>query len=607
MTGRLVPVPVVIPLGVAGILAGLTKRTPRRVADSLAILVSASVLGICLELMALAARQPIVYWFGGWTPRAGVALGISFVIDPIGAGMASLVSLLVLAALVFSWHYFETVGTLFHVLMLVFLAAMCGFCLSGDLFNMFVWFELMSAAAYALCGFKVEEVGPLQGALNFAITNTVGAFVVLTGIALLYGHTGALNLAQIGRTLGSDASPVVVTAFVFIMAGFFVKAAIVPFHFWLADAHAVAPTPVCILFSGVMVELGLYAVARVYWSVIDGPFAPHRAALSALLLTVGAPTAVLGGLMCFAQRHIKRLLAYSTISHMGLMLIGFALLKPDALAGLALYVIGHGLVKAALFIVAGILLHRLATVDEMQLHSRARKLHGIGILWAFAGLGLAGLPPFGTFLGEAAIEDAAKKAGQGWLWIVFLMSAALTAGAVFRVGARVFRGWGTREQTATGAKKIDEKPETISPRHRIPAVMFAPAAVLAALALAIGITPGVRTAAQTAATRMADAAGYQAIVLDHASLPVHPAAVESVFPLSSIVRSIAATLLALSLAAFSLSRYWRRERTLSRPLGAFMRGLQQLHSGHVGDYVALLTLGVAVLGIALRVLMKFTG
>ncbi|MBV9609006.1 MAG: NADH-quinone oxidoreductase subunit D, partial [Acidobacteria bacterium] len=399
MTVQLAPLPVIIPLAAAGILAGLTKWTPRRIADSVSILVSAAVLGTCLKLMSIASQQPVLYWFGGWTPRAGVALGISFAIDPIGAGLASLVSLLVLAALVFSWHYFKTVGTLFHALMLVFLAAMCGFCLTGDLFNMFVWFELMSAAAYALCGYKVEEVGPLQGALNFAITNTVGAFVVLTGIALLYGHTGALNLAQIGRALGNDASPLVITAFVFIMAGFFVKAAIVPFHFWLADAHAVAPTPVCILFSGVMVELGLYAVARVYWAVIDTPFAPHRMALTSLLLTVGTITAVIGGAMCFAQRHIKRLLAYSTISHMGLMLIGFALLKPDALAGVALYVVGHGLVKSGLFIVAGILLHRLASVDELQLHGRASHLHGTALLWLFAGFGLAGLFPFTTFVG----------------------------------------------------------------------------------------------------------------------------------------------------------------------------------------------------------------
>ncbi len=602
----LVPLPVAIPLGTAAVLAALNRFLPRRVADALSILATLSVGAICLDLLRTAASQPIVYWFGGWTPRAGVALGISFAVDTIGAGLAALVSLLVLAAFVFSLHYFDSVGTHFHVLMLVFLGAMCGFCLTGDVFNLFVFFELMSASAFALCGYKTEEVGPIQGALNFAITNTIAAFVVLTGIALLYSRTGALNLAQIGRALGGSVDNVATVAFAFIMAGFFVKAAIVPFHFWLADAHAVAPTPVCILFSGVMVELGLYGVARVYWSAFDNVFAPHRPALTGLLLTVGTLTAIVSGVMCFGQRHIKRLLAYSTISHMGLMLIGFALLKPDALSGVALYVVGHGLVKAALFIVSGILLHRLRSVDEFELRARARDLWATGALCAFAALGLAGLPPFATFLGEAAVEDSATAAGFHWVWMVFFIAAVLTAGAVFRAAGRVFLGWGTANDVG-GAKKIEEGPETedAGVDHPIPPEMFVPAAFLALLAIAIGLIPGVLQAAHNAAATLADASGYQARVLDHAWLPMPWLPVEQVFPLMSIARSVAATLCALGLALFALSPYWRISRnSVFRPVGSLMAGLRALHSGRVGDYVAFLTLGVAAFGVALSVLIR---
>jgi len=259
----LAPLPVVIPLSVAAILSALNKFVGRRLSEALAILTTIATGVMCGELLLQARVQPVIHWFGGWTPRAGVALGISFAIDPIAAGAAVFASLLVLAALIFSLHYFETVGTLFHVLMLGFLGAMCGFALTGDLFNLFVFFELMSASAFALCGYKVEEPESMQGALNFGITNTVGAFLVLSGIGLLYGRTGALNMAQIGRTLGGNLDGLVITAFVFIMSGFFIKAAVFPFHFWLADAHAVAPTPVCVLFSGIMVELGIYAVPRV--------------------------------------------------------------------------------------------------------------------------------------------------------------------------------------------------------------------------------------------------------------------------------------------------------------------------------------------------------
>jgi len=194
----------------------------------------------CALLAHLSANDNLVYWLGNWRPRNGIALGICFVVDPVGAGIATLCSLITLTALVFSTQYFESAGALYHVLVLIFLAAMCGFSLPGDAYNMFVFFELMSASAFALCGYKTEECESLQGAANFAVTNTIGGFLVLNGIALLYARTGALNLAQIAESLGSNIDNLIICAFLLTTAGFLVKAAIVPFHFWLADAHAVA-------------------------------------------------------------------------------------------------------------------------------------------------------------------------------------------------------------------------------------------------------------------------------------------------------------------------------------------------------------------------------
>ncbi|HEU5413482.1 MAG TPA: proton-conducting transporter membrane subunit, partial [Candidatus Angelobacter sp.] len=226
--------PVAVPLCTAALLAAVNQHIPRRLADALALLASLWCVGACLLLLVKSSHGLIVYWMGGWQPRNGAAIGISLTIDPFGAGAAAFASFLVLVALVFSAHYFDSVGTLFHVLMLAFLGAMCGFSLTGDIFNLFVFFELMSAAAFALCGYKTEESGPIQGALNFAVTNTIGAFMALSGIGLLYGRTGALNLAQIGKSLGQTHDGLVVAAFVMITCGFLVKAAVVPFHFWLA-------------------------------------------------------------------------------------------------------------------------------------------------------------------------------------------------------------------------------------------------------------------------------------------------------------------------------------------------------------------------------------
>ncbi len=599
----LAPLPVAIPLGMAAILAAVNRHIPRRLADAAAIATALATGIVCGLLILFSTQAPIVYWFGGWTPRGQVALGISFAIDPIGAGMATLVSLLVLCAFVFSWRYFDSVGTLYHVLMLAFLGAMCGFSLTGDLFNLFVWFELMSAAAFALCGYKIEEPAPLQGALNFGVTNTIGAFLALGGVALLYGRTGALNMAQIGRTLGGQIDGLVIVAFALILTGFLIKGAVFPFHFWLADAHAVAPTPVCILFSGVMVELGLYAVARVYWAVVDGPFAPHQASLRGLLLVVGALTALLGGTMCFAQRHIKRLLAYSTISHMGLMVIGFALLRPDALAGVAVYVVGHGLVKASLFLCSGILLHRFGSVDELELHGVAGRLRSTGVVYLLAGLGLAGMPPFANFFGEAAMDDGSRAAGQSWVAAIFFISAVLTAGAVFRVGGRVFLGLGPgQEEETAGAEKIREGRETR--RGPLPFSMFLPAAVLAALALAIGLVPGVRHAATYAATVMADHAGYQARVIDGASVRVQVPQEHPEYG-AAILRGVLATAAAFALAGWTLSRYrpQKHKLTLWRVVRNGVEALRTLHSGHVGDYVAVIAFGAAAFGIVLGILI----
>ena len=591
------PLPVVIPLLMAAFLTATSPLLSRRVVETVAIATSGVVTVLCALLLVQAIRAPIVYWFGGWRPRGGVALGISFVIDPMGAALATLGAVLMTAALVFSWRYFAMERDLYHVIMLIFLAGMVGFSLTGDLFDMFVFFELLSVAAFSLTGYEIEETGPLQGALTYTLIASIGAAFIVSGIALLYARTSALNLAQIGRALAGHAPDnLVIAAFVLVTVGFFIKAAVVPFHFWLPDVETVAPNPVCAIFSGALVALGVYGVARVYWTIFAGTLAAHAADVRAILVAVSALTALVGPLMCPLQRNLKRLLAFSTVAHVGIFMMGVALLTPVGLDGAAFYILTHAPVKAALFLCVGILWRRFDSVDEHHLRGRGRDMVGTGLLFALGGLSLAGLPPITMFLGKGMIEDSANAVGYPWITAVLVLASILTGGAVLRAAGSVFLGWGVDD---TGRPC---PPETDRYSGRVPVVVFAPPCVLMAGALILSAIPQLGPVIEVAAARFQDRAAYAALVLDgvtrHGSLtslpPVEPTPSIVLAGLGSTAGAVAVALLALFW--WRLPRVWRR--AVGRPTAPVIARLKRLQSGYIRDYIAWLTLGVALLGTA---------
>ena len=580
---------VAVPLIVAALLAGLRRLLPRRLTDILACLTALFNLVLASLWTLHALHRTQVYWFGNWFPRGHMVLGIGFVLDGTGCGLATLTAFLATLALLFSFRYTDSGDHHYHPLMLVFLAAMSGFALTGDLFNLFVFFELMSTAAFALCGLKTHEPSPLAGAFNFAVTNTVAAFMMLTGIALLYAVTGALNLAQIGMLLAGRHDRLVLAAFAFLMTGFLVKAAAVPFHFWLPDAHAVAPTSVCVLFSGVMVELGLFGAMRVYATVFQGCFAGTH--LPWLFVVSGSITAVWGAVMCFAEHHLKRLLAFSTISHTGLMTLAFGLWSQGALTGLFLYLAGHALVKAGLFFCAGILLHRFRSVSEPWLYGKGKILPWTRLLWLLGGLGLAASPGFALTAGESRIAAYAP-----WSEAVFFLAGVLTGAAVLRAGFRIFLGLGDHGPIDESAK-VDEQPETSEEDKRIDGFLYFPASACIAGSLVLAFWPSFADGVYSSTVRFMDFRSYAHAVYQQFTPAAFLAAPEVHGPdlLLASLRALAAV--AVALWAVYRLRFPRALRWPSHLEGP-LRPFRDIQSGHPGDYVAWLTVGFALLGAA---------
>ena len=506
-----------------------------------------------------------------------MTLGIAFAVDPASGGFAGFIALLFVASFVFAWGFFDEVSTTFHVMMLLFLAALQGFCLTRDLFNLFVWFEVMSVAAFALTGFTRKK-SALAGALNFTVCNSLASMCMLAGIGLLYARSGTLDFATMSTMIArAGHDPVIVGGFCLVATALLIKSAVVPFHFWLSDAHAVAPSPVSVIFSSSMVPSALFVLTKLVVQVFAG--SPDVLSIvHGLLLALGCVTAVLGGIMAWSQRHLKRLLAFSTISHIGIMMTGLASLSPVGLAGLMVYVVGHGLVKAALFMLVGVLLAMRASVDELDLRGLGQGLFPAGLLTAVAALLLGGAP-IGILHGGADLVSLAVPAVAGPpIHAAVLIGTALTGAAVLRAAGRVYLGLGPDPGDEAQAPSDKEQEKADRPLW----LMLAPSLLLLGLAV---LVPA-EAAQHLAAAWVPQFEGIPGAV----ALPETTA--------WSMVEPWLALLGTVGTAAFALYRQnlpGSLPRAADAVIGPLEGALGKVHSGIVNDYVVWIALGVALL------------
>ena len=430
----------ILPLFIITSLAGafLTSLVGKRVKwfpDVMGSLTTFVLFGLSLSAIWLTnIHGTLVYSVGSWKPPFGIAM----VLDSLTVFMLVTVNLVAFCVAIYSINYMEkfTSKWKFYTLFLLMLAGMNGVIITGDMFNLYVFLEIASVASYALVAFGTEKF-ELEAAFKYAIMGTLGSLFILLGIVFLYSYTSTLNMADMATVLAEKGLKNIglMVSVLFIM-GFGLKAALVPFHAWLPDAHPSAPAPISAMLSGVLIKsLGVYSLCRIFYSVIG-----ITSTFSSILMFLGALSMVIGVFLAIGQWDFKRLLAYHSISQIGYVILGIGLGTPLGILGGLFHLFNHSIFKSLLFLNSGAVEYATGTRDLQKMGGLAQKMPVTGATSFIASMSIAGIPPFNGFWSKLIIIIAAVQAGRYGYAFWAVLASLLTLASFTKVMKYAFMG-----------------------------------------------------------------------------------------------------------------------------------------------------------------------
>ncbi|MEV4826063.1 Na+/H+ antiporter subunit D [Micromonospora sp. NPDC049274] len=470
---RLLPLPVVVPL--LGAALTLLLATRPRVQRAVSVLCLTITFTVAVVLLVQAYRHgPVVLAIGGWPPPVGIVL----VADQLAALMLVVSSAVTLCVLLYSIGQGRSETSesapvvIFHPTYLVLTAGVTNAFLAGDLFNLFVGFEILLAASFVLITLGGTETRIRTGS-TYVVVSILSSMIFLAAVGLVYAATGTLNLAQLAQRLDDLPDNVRLTLQLTLLLAFAIKAAVFPLSAWLPDSYPTAPAPVTAVFAGLLTKVGVYAIIRTETLLFPG------GQVDGLLMVVAGLTMVVGILGAVAQSDMKRLFSFTLVSHIGYMIFGVALSTAAGLAGAIFYVVHHITIQTTLFLVAGLVEERAGSTDLRRLGGLARMAPLLGVLFFVPAMNLAGVPPFSGFLGKLGLLQAGVAAG-GALPATLVAAGTLTSLLTLYVASRVWNIAFWR------APRI----ATSEPAVRLPTLMVGATAALVAFGLTLTVLAG---------------------------------------------------------------------------------------------------------------------